>query len=251
MYLDVVDLKDFYSGPLGRVVRRVIGRKLRVLWPNTNGQTVMGLGYAGPYLRGFMDDTDHVMAFMPAVQGVVNWPEKPPFRTALVDPFELPLANGSVDRMIIVHALEMSESAHALLREAWRALAPGGRLIIIVPNRRGLWARLDHTPFGHGQPFSRSQLTRILRDAMFSPSGWVGALHMPPSNWRFMLRGASAWERLGASIWGRFAGVNIVEAEKQVYMPLGADKRRVVKRLRPALGAPVLEDIRHVERSDI
>ncbi|MBZ0216637.1 MAG: class I SAM-dependent methyltransferase [Fimbriimonadaceae bacterium] len=250
MYLDVVDLKDFYSGPLGQVVQRIIGRKLREIWPDVHGDVVMGLGYAGPYLHGFLDEADSVAAFMPAAQGVVNWPANPPFRTALVDPFELPLVNGCVDRMLIVHALEMSESAHALLREAWRVLAPGGRLIIVVPNRRGLWARIDNTPFGHGQPFSRPQLTRILRDAMFSPGGWIGALHMPPTNWRFMLRSAAAWERLGASIWGRFAGVNIVEAHKQVYMPLTVDRRRVVKRLKPALGSPLLDGSQQAESPD-
>ena len=248
MYLDVVDLKDFYSGPLGHVVRRVIGRKLRDMWPNVHGETVMGLGYAGPYLKRFREESGCICAFMPAAQGAVNWPVNPPFQTALVDPFELPLANGCIDRMMIVHALEMSEAAQVMLREAWRVLAPGGRLIIIVPNRRGLWARIDNTPFGHGQPFSRSQLTRILREAMFSPSGWTNALHLPPSNRRFLLRSAAAWERIGAVAWQRFAGVVIVEAIKQVYMPLPAGKRRIVRRLRPVLGTPAMSGSERTSR---
>ena len=40
----------------------------------------------------------------------------------------------------------------------WRVLAPSGR-VIVVPNRRGPWARADNTPFGHGRPYSRSQIT--------------------------------------------------------------------------------------------
>ncbi len=246
MYLDVVDLRDFYSGPLGQVVQGIIGRKLRGLWPNVRGEAIVGLGFAGPYLENFRTQANSVSAFMPAAQGVINWPPQPPFQTALVDPFELPLANGCVDRLAVVHALEMSESAHALLREAWRVLAPGGRLILVVPNRRGLWARIDSTPFGHGQPFSRSQLTRILREAMFSPSGWTEALYLPPSNRKFLLRSAAAWERLGASTWGRFAGIIVVEASKQVYMPLAVGQRRIVKRLRPALGSPAINGSKKV-----
>ena len=50
-------------------------------------------------------------------------------------------------------------------------LAPGGRLVIVVPNRRGVWARFEHTPFGNGRPFSRGQLTSLLREANFTPGG--------------------------------------------------------------------------------
>ena len=38
-----------------------------------------------------------------------------------------------------------------------------GKLVIVTPNRRGLWARFEHTPFGTGRPFSRGQLTELLR----------------------------------------------------------------------------------------
>ncbi len=46
-----------------------------------------------------------------------------------------------------------------LLREVWRVLAPSGRMMAIIPNRRGVWTRTDTTPFGHGRPYSRSQIT--------------------------------------------------------------------------------------------
>src|SRR5947207_8712583 len=56
-------------------------------------------------------------------------------------PIYLPLGDAAVDRVLLVHALEMSRDAEALLREAWRVLAPGGRLLAVIPNRRGIWAR--------------------------------------------------------------------------------------------------------------
>ena len=48
--------------------------------------------------------------------------------------------------------LEWSEKPRDLLRELWRVLAPNGRLLLVVPNRRGLWARVDTTPVRLWQP---------------------------------------------------------------------------------------------------
>jgi len=114
-------------------------------------------------------------------------------------------------------------------------LAPGGRLIAVVPSRRGLWARLDATPFGQGQPFSRAQLTGLMRDALFTPIHWTEALYFPPVQRRTVLRTAVAWERVGATLSLPFAGVHIIEATKQVYRPVAS--RKVARRfvLAPAL----------------
>jgi SAM-dependent methyltransferase len=142
-----------------------------------------------------------------------------------------------MDRILLVHALEMSDDAGALLREVWRVLAAGGRLLAVVPNRRGLWARMDTTPFGHGRPYSRTQILTLLRETWFTPTGWGEALYVPPFSRGWFLRSAVAWERAGATISAPFAGVHIVEATKQVYRPIPArrERARLVPALEPAL----------------
>ena len=95
-------------------------------------------------------------------------------------------------------------------------LTPEGRVLLIVPNRRGIWARLDSTPFGHGRPYSRGQLERLLGDALFSPLEWTSALFMPPLDRQWLVRWATAFERVGARLWPGFAGVIIVEARKEL-----------------------------------
>jgi SAM-dependent methyltransferase len=139
--------------------------------------------------------------------------------------------------MLVVHALEHAESPRETLKEIWRVLAPAGRVVIVVPNRRGLWARMDTTPFGHGRPYSRSQINQLLRETWFTPTGWSEALYVPPVARGWFLRSAVAWERTGATLSAPFAGVHMVEATKQVYraIPARREKRQLVPALEPVL----------------
>jgi SAM-dependent methyltransferase len=234
---DVVDLRNFYAQRLGVAARRFIGRGIRARFADTRGMRVLGMGYAIPYLGLFREEAERCLAFMPAAQGVLKWPSTRPTLAALVDELELPLADAAVDRVLLVHALEMAQDPGALLREVWRVLAAGGRVLAVVPNRRGLWARIDTTPFGHGRPYSRSQITQLLRDTWFTPVGWSEALYMPPVARGWFIGSAVAWERAGATISAPFAGVHIVEATKQVYraVPSRREKSRLVPALAPAL----------------
>jgi SAM-dependent methyltransferase len=237
MSLDVVDLRSFYGQRLGIVARRFVGRGIRALWTDTAGQRVLGIGYPTPYLGLFREEAERCLAFMPASQGVLKWPSARPTLASLVDPYDLPLPDASVDRVLLVHALEMSEDATALLREVWRVLNGGGRLLAVVPNRRGLWARMDTTPFGHGRPYSRAQITALLRDTWFTPMIWGEALYLPPISRTWFIRSAVAWERAGATTSAPFNGVHLVEASKQVYrvIPARRARRRLVPALNPAL----------------
>ncbi len=238
MYLDVVDLRAFYGDRLGRIARRLIGAALRVRWPTAAGERVLGIGYATPYLRELGRSAERVIAFMPAAQGVVNWPPEGPNVATLVDDEALPLPDASIDRVLVVHALEMTARAPELLREIWRVLAPGGRIIVVVPNRAGIWARSETTPFGYGRPFGRGQLTTLLREALFSPLGWTEALAAPPFRRQPWLGSGVTWERLGRIMWPAFAGVIIVEATKQLYQ--GIPAREASRRLKPALSPALI-----------
>ncbi len=233
MPLDVNELRSFYASPLGDVARRLIGRVLRARWESCAGLSLMGLGFAAPYLDRFREEALRALAFMPAEQGVVNWPSCGRSSSALVEPVMLPLPDASIDRILVAHALETGEHPNALLEEVWRVLTPGGRAIFVVPSRRGVWARADGTPFGFGRPYSKGQLRELMRETLFSPLYWGEALYAPPSQRRVFLNWATAFERIGAALGLPFAGVYIVVATKQLYRPIGV--RRVIRREAPAL----------------
>jgi SAM-dependent methyltransferase len=214
---DVVDLRDFYLTPLGQVARRMIRRAVRTVWPDLREMRLLGLGYATPFLSALSVDTERTIAVMPAALGVLGWEPDGRNVVALADEGELPFADYSVDRVLLVHGLETSEETRPMLKEIWRVLAGGGRLLVIAPNRRGIWARLDRTPFGSGLPYTVSQLSQLLRDEQFTPIGSHAALFVPPTASRMMLRSAPAWERIGKRWFPTIAGIVMVEAGKQIY----------------------------------
>ena len=248
MFSDVVDLHEFYQSHLGHTAQYILRRKLREIWPDVTGQSVVGVGYATPYLRPFMAQASRVCAIMPAGQGVIHWPREEPGLTLLADEAELPLPDLSVDRLLLIHSVECSEQLRRMLRECWRVLAGNRKLLVMAPNRRGIWARFERTPFGHGTPYSRSQLSRLLRDMMFTPLQTRNALFMPPSKRRLMLRSAPAWERAASHIMPSFSGVLLVEANKQIY---AANAEPSMKRRRRLLPAPRPASARREARKSI
>ena len=241
MYPDVVDLRRFYTEPLGRVARRLIGWQIRGIWPNVRGMTVVGFGYATPYLQLFLGEAERVVCLMPSQQGVVRWPNDAACLTSHVEETLFTMPDESVDRLVLVHSVENSEALRGLLRQVWRVLAPGGRVLIVAPNRAGFWARRDKTPFGHGRPYTQTQLTELLRGAMFTPTLWRKSLYVPPFAIRPFIRSAVAWERLGHVAAKRCAGVILVEAAKQVYALPPA--LRVEQESRRRLVAPVARGV--------
>ncbi len=234
MWLDVADLGAFYRSRLGRVAARILRSRIRALWPDARGLSILGLGYATPVLAPFRDEASLTVAAMPQGQGVIRWPRHGSNNTVLVDEADLPFPDLSVDRVILIHAVENSEQLRPMLREVWRVLKDSGRVLVVVPRRRGLWAQFEHTPFGHGHPFSPRQLSRLMRDCLFTPLGEGGGLFVPPLRFRPVLATAAAWERLGARWFGLGAGVVMMEGGKRFHAPVptGALTSRLARPVR-------------------
>jgi SAM-dependent methyltransferase len=231
MYTDIVDLREFYLTGLGQTVRRLLRAKLGQIWPNLRGERLLALGYGTPLLRPLLGDAAVLIGMMPATQGVAYWPREGPNRSCLVDSNNLPLADASIDRVILLHAMEGSTDANLMLREVWRVLKSGGRILVMVPNRRGVWAHSDNTPFGNGQPYSASQLRSMLRDHGFLVERSWQALYLPPSQSRLILSMADVLEKYLEKLFPGFGGLLLMEAGKQLYAPLAAKSKVAGRRL--------------------
>ena len=234
---DVKRLIGFYKSPLGKISRALVREEILRLVGPIDKRRVLGLGFASPYLRFSMEKAERVLAFMPARQGASAWPREGPSHTVLCDPLELPLTDAAVDVIIAVHAFEHVSDAEELMRELWRVAAPQARLIVVVPRRRGMWAAWDNTPFGDGNPFSRSQVERLLREHSFVPDAWREALHLPPLNHPLLLRFARFFERFGRLFGPMFSGVIVVSAHKEPF-PAVPRRRRLERFIRVPNLAP-------------
>jgi SAM-dependent methyltransferase len=214
MRRDVLYLREFYAQPLGRAVRDMLSRKIGEAWGDAAGLDVLGFGYATPFLEGFAA-ARRVVAAMPAAQGVETWPAGGRNRACLAEEGALPFQNALFDRILIAHALEESDEAGAVLREAGRVLAPSGRIILVVAARGGLWAHAERTPFGHGRPFTRGQIEQLVREAELEPVAWSQALYLPP--WTPLSRWAEGFEQVGSRVWPGSAGLVLLEAVKRSF----------------------------------
>jgi SAM-dependent methyltransferase len=228
MAVDVHAAADFYATARGAVTARLLRDRLLGLWPDLAGQSLLGLGYATPYLRVWREQAGRCIAVTPAQIGVARWPAGAPNLSCTAEEDALPFPDLTFDRILLVHGLESADNARRMLREVWRVLKDDGRLLIVVPNRSGLWAYLEATPFGHGQPYSFGQLGRLLAASLFRVERRDAALYLPPSKRRLVLRSSGLLERVGRRFLPALAGVTITEAVKDVYvaMPVTAVPRR-------------------------
>jgi SAM-dependent methyltransferase len=215
----------FYATARGRTASAVLRDRMAAFWPDLSGMAVLGLGYAEPYLPLWQAQAYRCLAAIPA--------ELAPASTqgaCLVEESRLPFPDLSFDRILVVHGVDAAADARRLLREVWRVLKDDGRILVVAPNRLGLWAHVESTPFGHGHPYSQLQMASLLRQAMFRPERRDAALFVPPVQWGTLLRGWPVWEQIGHAIAPNLAGVTLTEAIKDAYaaLPTGAVARRTV-----------------------
>ena len=213
MATDAHQAADFYATRRGGVAARLLRERLHMLWPSLRGESALGVGYAAPYLRLWRDEAARCIALTPAQIGAARWPAGAANLSCTAEEDALPFPDLLFDRVLLVHGLEAAENARRLLREVWRVLKDDGRLLVVAPNRRGLWAYIESTPFGHGEPYSPGQIGRLLAASMFRVERRDTALYLPPTSLRLV---------------PRLAGVTITEAVKDVYAAVPV--RPVVRR---------------------
>ena len=105
MYDDIAEFRGFYQTSLGRRVSSLIRRQLGAFWQGGSSLSTAWLGYGFP----FVDKTMTMLAFMPARRGAIVWPSASSVRGCLIEPDVLPLPDVQLDRLLLVHALELCQ----------------------------------------------------------------------------------------------------------------------------------------------
>jgi SAM-dependent methyltransferase len=206
---EIEELTGWYQGRTGGKVAAALAGAVAPLIQRGTTKRLFALGYCAPVLEGFdPESVERLVLGCPAEQGGTCWPDERRNLTAEVDELALPFPDALFDQVLVIHALEHAAPVERLLRELWRVLAPGGSIVLVVPNRAGLWVHMETTPFGHGAPFGKNQLCRMLADAMFEVDHRQTLLAIPP------IRPVAWMDRPVMKIAPRTGGLHIVRAVK-------------------------------------
>ena len=234
-------LEAFYATRLGQSAARLMSERMTALWGSCAGQRVLGIGYPNPLLPLWQDEAAACIGVVPEELGEARLVSDKGQSLCLSPEQKLPFPEGLFDRVFLLHALEEADSPRQLLREAWRILAPEGRIVVAVTNRRSMWSVVESKPFGHGRPWTRSQMVRFLNDSLFQVTASTTAVHMPPLNWRIITGAANSWERAGEFALPGLGGVVLVEAVKRLYSkPGGSAAAPVTKAVKASRPKPVM-----------
>ena len=217
-FLNALHLKQFYSSDLGKHVTRHLKHVTGKTWPHHGDDTILAIGYPTPIWERDKAPSSLIIA-MPAEQGAVRWPkaEYGASKTIVSHDAELPVPSNSINRVVLLHALETSPDIGALMKEIYRVLVPNGRVLLMAPNRLGLWSRSSNSPFGYGRPFSIAEIKSLLEHGELTFKRRRTWMFMPPTHNRVLLRAIRVVEFLGEFFLPMCGGIHLVEAEKQIY----------------------------------
>ncbi|MCP4791346.1 MAG: class I SAM-dependent methyltransferase [Gammaproteobacteria bacterium] len=123
-------LEQWLRGPLGQILLEVEERALSNHLQHCYGVYRIHVGpgaYSSSVLNANMPRT--ILLGANASMGT----------EVIMDPHNLPLANDSVQALVIQHVFDISQDPHDILREAARVVMPGGRMIICGFNPYSSW----------------------------------------------------------------------------------------------------------------
>lgn len=240
-----IELRNFYNTSLGEEVRKYLLSRINKLWDVPKNENILGVGYAAPILdhyRSQGDNESNYISMTTPEMGVSFWPEGENNASVLGEEDELPFPKESMNRIIFLHSLEYSDHAEYMIHEAFRVLVPGGKIIMIIPHRGGIWSRFETNPFSYGHPFNVRQIRRLMRKTSFVTTKLESSLFFPPFDSTMILRTSMLWECIGSGLLRTVGGgVLILEAEKQLYaMNHKYEKIRNKRRIYIPINKPVI-----------
>jgi len=231
-------MQAWYRTPLGRLLREAERSALTQCLSRVYGYRLLQIGgFGARTVQELAGVSAHWVIDRPGTSGA----------DVHAKPEDLPFCSGTMDVVVIVHALEFSDQPHRLLREAERVLAPEGHLLVLGFNPVSLWGagrlwgRLRQSgPPWAGHYFTRRRIADWLTLLGLEIVRRENAFHRPPlvsAGLQQRLRWVEAiGERLGAPP----GAVNITVAQKHVVgvTPVRAIWRRAKEAVPTGLAQP-------------
>ncbi|MBO8128593.1 MAG: methyltransferase domain-containing protein [Peptococcaceae bacterium] len=132
----------------------------------------------------------------------------------------IPAASETFTLVIAFTSLEFTGQPEAAVRELWRMVRPGGRLIVAALNAWSPWAwwrsrKTGHSVFAKAHFFSPWELLRLLaRNTGERCLVWNTAVFIPPGANSCIIKTAPVWEVAGRLFFKPLGALIIVRVDK-------------------------------------
>lgn len=222
--MDITEIIKFYQSRTGQIVKDELAPLVQQ--KNTyNGTPHLFIG--APFAL-IQNEAPENIYLMDRNIGATIFPSQNKNKVALIDLEQIPLDDQSISQITIVHCLEYASSPLKFMRELWRILAPEGTLRIISPNRRSIWSHLDMSPFGHGNPYSMSQLSTLAKESQFDIIKKERGLFTPPYQAWVPQLITQSQGYLIKNFAPKLSGIIVMDLKKRVYCKaLPKDRKRL------------------------
>ncbi|MGO0121976.1 class I SAM-dependent methyltransferase [Desulfothermobacter acidiphilus] len=196
--------EDWYTTPQGRTVWKLEWSCLRRMLAPRSGEEMLDAGCGtgivaralaaeGVRVTG-IDSSPHMLEVARSRGGAgITYREG--------DLTALPFAANRFHAVVCFTALEFVRQPEAALREMWRVLRPGGRLVLGVLNERSSWARRRKGKgvFAWARFYTVAELRRLLQELNPERMRWRGVVYFPPDlspSFFFLVPIIEGWGRL-------------------------------------------------------
>lgn len=205
--------RQWLSTPLGAALLAQESRLVEEALDGVFGEQCLQLGVWGDdktFLRYSRSQRSALIDSAPIAAGP----------SAIGDLHRLPVANDSVDCVLLPHTLDFTDRPHAVLREVHRVLRSDGHLLVLGFKTGGLWGMRRLIP-GAALPPGAEHLIpeRRLRDWLKLLDLRIHGLTRFFFRWPLPGNGGTSspnWERRGQRLWPELAACYMLTAQKRV-----------------------------------
>jgi len=213
---DSPHLAEWFRGVPGRFVRAEERHQLDQLLPDLFGYHLASIGSVG-------DDEELLLTSRIPHHIIVDPDVADQDRSVVHGRADaLPFSEGSIDVVLLLHALELEQDPHQVLREVSRVVVPEGHLVITGFNPWSLWGlwrlfrkRSGKLPWS-GRFFSQTRIRDWLALIGFDTVETRCFFFRPPFGGEAIMVRSQFLERLGARWWPLLCGVYVIVARKRV-----------------------------------
>lgn len=206
-------LQEWYQQPLGREVGQAVRQQLDQCLPKLFGYHLLHLGIPEQFAW---------LATSPITHRIVLTPEWDTESGVIANETCLPLAENSIDLVVLPHSLAFSPNPQGVLAEVNRILVPEGHVVVIGFNAMSLWGiwrmwrRFSEQVPWSGQFISMLCAQRYLRQLGFQIIYGSSFFHRPPLRTQHALNRWQFLETMGQLSISYPGGIYLLVAKKEV-----------------------------------